>query len=195
MAKLLCRFLLWLSGWKVTDNIPPESTRCVMIAAPHTSNWDAYYLKLTAVVLEIPLKVAIKDTWTKGILGWFIKWMGGLGINRAPKGGTKRLSQVESMANLFKDREKISLVIAPEGTRKRREQWKMGFYWVAKTAGVPITFGFLDYENKLAGVGSSVVHPSDDMNKDMQVISEFYRNIKGKFPENFQLDERYDQTI
>jgi 1-acyl-sn-glycerol-3-phosphate acyltransferase len=82
------------------------------------------------------------------------------------------------------------MVIAPEGTRKRVAQWRMGFYHTAVAAGVPITFGYLDYEKKEAGVGG-VLYPSGDMAADMRYIADFYKNIKGKFPQNFQLDERF----
>ena len=193
MGKLISRFLLWISGWHADLNIPDECDRCVMIAAPHTSNWDAYYIRLAATVMGIPVKVGIKDTWTKGIVGPFIRSMGGLGINRSPKEGTNRLSQTQVMAQLFDTKEKIALAIAPEGTRKKRERWKMGFYWVAHEANVPIAMGYLDYKLKVAGVHHEVVHTTGDINKDMKLINNFYRGISGKFPEHFSVDLRYEE--
>lgn len=195
MSKLLSRFLLWLSGWKIKPGYPPETHRCVMIAAPHTTNWDAYHLKLAAVVLGIPMRAAIKNSWTKGLIGLVLRPMGALGIDRSPKEGSERLSQVDGMANLFDKHESLALVIAPEGTRKKREKWKMGFYWVAHTAQVPITMGFLDYENKIAGIGDVVVHTTGDPLIDMPKINNFYRSIKGKFPEKFSLDLRYEPKL
>ena len=192
MAKLICRFLLWLSGWKVKKTVPKEASRSVMIAAPHTTNWDAYYLKLAAVVLDIPMRVAIKDTWTKGIVGWFVNKMGALGIDRSPKEGSERLSQTDAMANLFDQHESLCLIIAPEGTRKKRNHWKMGFFWVAKTAQVPVTLGFLDYENKIAGVGDPVIHITGEPKDHLGDINNFYRNIKGKYPEQFTVDLRFE---
>ena len=192
MAKILCRFLLWLSGWKVKKTVPKEALRSVMIAAPHTTNWDAYYLKLTAVILDIPMRVAIKDTWTKGVVGWFVKKMGALGIDRSPKAGSTRLSQTEAMANLFDQHEELCLIIAPEGTRKKREHWKMGFFYVAKSAHVPITLGFLDYENKIAGVGDPVIHITGEPEDHLGDINDFYRNIKGKYPDQFTVDLRFE---
>jgi len=138
MSKLLSRFLLWLSGWKVDTDIPVGTNRCVMVAAPHTSNWDAYYLKLAFVILDIPMKVAIKDSWTRGFFGMFVRPMGGLGIDRSPKKGSNRLSQTQAMARFFKEYDDIALVIAPEGTRRKRERWKMGFYWVELCNGTII---------------------------------------------------------
>lgn len=191
MAKLISKFLMWLSGWKVDKNIPPEARRCVMVAAPHTSNWDAYYLRLAFYMLDLPMKVAIKDNWTKGILGFLIKPLGGVGIDRSPLKKADRPSQTGQMAALFDQYEDIALVIAPEGTRKRRDKWKKGFYWIAKEAGVPITFGYLDYKNRIAGVGPKALYPSANIEADMTILNDFYRHIKGKHPENYALDEAW----
>ncbi len=193
MGRLLSRFLLWIAGWEADLKIPAESDRCVMIAAPHTTNWDAYFIRLAATVMGIPLKVAIKDSWTKGLIGPFIRSMGGLGIDRTPKEGSKRLSQTQVMAQLFDTTDDIALAIAPEGTRKKRDRWKMGFYWIAHEANVPISMGYLDYKRKVAGVHHEVVHTTGDIEKDMKVINDFYRNIVGKYPENFSVDLRYEE--
>lgn len=191
MGKYIAKLLLKLSGWKVNPIVPKEAQYSVMIAAPHTTNWDAYYTRLAFYILDIPMKVAIKDFWTNPPLGWLIKPFGGIGINRKPKvEGEKRQSYVEAMAELIKNNRPIAMVIAPEGTRKLSKQWKTGFYHTAVEANVPITFGYLDYKKKEAGVGG-FVYPSGDMEKDMKVIMDFYRNISGKFPELFQLDERF----
>ena len=191
MIRHFVKFIFWCFGWTIDFNIPKEAQRSVMIAAPHTSNWDALWTRLAFFVLQIPVKIAIKDYWTKFPMGILIKPMGGLGINRAPKDPNKpRKSQVEQMADFFEKYERIALVIAPEGSRSLRTEWKMGFYFVAKKANVPITFGYLDYAKKLAGVGGPV-YPSDDMEADLQQIMDFYKNIKGKYPEYFSVDQRY----
>ena len=193
MARLFCRFLCWLSGWKVKPTFPEAAYRSVMVAAPHTSNWDAYYLKLAAVILGVPMRVAIKDNWTKGLIGVITRPLGALGIDRSPKEGSERLSQVSSMAELFKKHEKLSLVIAPEGTRRYRDRWKMGFYWVAQEAKVPIVLGFLDYENKIAGIGDVVIPVGTGQEESMVILNDFYRDVRGKFPEKFVLDSRFEQ--
>ena len=95
------------------------------------------------------------------------------------------------MAQFFKSNDRIALVIAPEGTRRLRDKWKMGFYHVAQQAQVPITFGYLDYANKIAGVGPKALILSGDMDKDLKIVMDFYRDIKGAHPENFSLDLRY----
>lgn len=191
MLRSLAKFLLKLNGWTVDSSVPKEAQYSVMIAAPHTTNWDALYTRMAFYVLNIPVKIAIKNDWTKFPFGILIKPLGGLGIDRSSKKkNPNRPSQIEQMANFFKDFERIALVIAPEGTRKLREEWKMGFYYVAKKAGVPITFGYLDYKKKIAGVGG-VVYPTDDTAADMKKIMDFYATVSGKYPEKFSLDQRY----
>ena len=191
MGKLLAKFIMWAIGWKVNPNIPKEAERSVMIAAPHTTNWDAIMVRVAFSILRIPVKVAIKDFWTKFPMGLVIKPMGGLGINRSKKDPNKpRKSQIEQMADFFGKYEKMALVIAPEGTRSLRKEWKMGFYHVAKKANVPITFGYLYYAKKEAGVGGPL-YPTDDMEADLKKIMAFYKDIKGKHPAYFSIDERY----
>jgi len=180
---------LKFSGWKAALNPPIEAQKCVLIAAPHTTNWDTYYLRLGMWALDIPMKFTIKDDWTKFPFGLVMKPLGGLGINRGSNSKT-RVSYVDQMVNVIKERDSIAMVIAVEGTRSLRTKWKMGFYHTALKAGVPICFGYLDYQKKEAGIGGAL-HPSGDIDADMKIISEFYRDIKGKYPEKFSLDERY----
>jgi 1-acyl-sn-glycerol-3-phosphate acyltransferase len=191
MGKLIARFLLKISGWKVNEIVPKQANHCVMIAAPHTTNWDFYYTRLAFYILDIPMKVAIKDFWTKFPFSLIIKPLGGIGIDRSPKkAGEQRKSMVDAMADVIQKTDNIAMVIALEGTRKPVKRWRMGFYHTALTAGVPITFGYLDYEKKEAGVGG-FIQPTGNIEEDMKVIIDFYRNISGKFPEMFVLDERY----
>lgn len=183
--------MLWIGGWTVNMNIPKESNRSVVIAAPHTSNWDGIWVRVAFEMLDIPVKIAVKDNMTKFPFGIITKPLGFLGINRGPKDPNKpRRSQIEQMADFFKEYEDIAMVIAPEGTRSLRKQWKLGFYHVAKMANVPITFGYLDFAKKEAGVGG-VLYPTDDMEADLKKIMEFYKDITPKHKELYSLDERY----
>lgn len=192
MGKFIARLWLKLAGWKVNPVVPKQADHCVMIAAPHTTNWDFVYTRLAFYVLDIPMKVAIKDYWTKiFFFGWIIRSLGGIGINRTPKKpGENRRSMVEAMADVIKENNRIAMVIAIEGTRNPVKQWRMGFYHTAVQANVPITFGYLDYAKKEAGVGG-FINPTGDINKDMKAILNFYKPIAPKFPEKFILDERY----
>ena len=191
MLKLIAKIMLRLGGWKVDKKFPKESTRCVMIAAPHTSNWDGIWVRVAFAVLGIPVKIAVKDNMTKFPFGLLTKPLGFLGIDRSKKDPNKpRKSQIEQMADFFKEFDDIAMVIAPEGTRSLRKEWKLGFYYVAKMANVPITFGYLDYDKKIAGVGG-VLYPTDNLEADLKKVMEFYKNIAPKHPEKYSLDQRY----
>ena len=113
-----------------------------------------------------------------------LKLFGVIPVDRSKTTGSlsKKNSMVDAMVQLFNDRDELVIMITPEGTRKYAKRWKSGFYHVAKRAGVPIVLGYLDYQKKHAGIGP-VVHPGDDMDQDLETIREFYRGVKGKFPE------------
>lgn len=150
---------------------------------------------LAFLAMKIPMRFTIKKEWTRFPVGLVIKPLGAIGIDRSPKKpGEKRKSVVEAMIDIFKDRERIAVVVTPEGTRRLAPEWKRGFYYTALGAKVPITFGYLDYKNKKAGVGGPLF-PTGDVAKDFQVINDFYRNIHPKFPENWSLDQRYEQKV
>lgn len=185
------RLVLRLYGWRTSNNMPPEVKKCVMIASPHTSNWDLLFTLSAFGFFRIPLRFTIKKEWMRPPAGWFIRFLGGIGIDRRPKGESgRKLSFTEAMVRLFDKRDHLTVLVTPEGTRTKVTKWKTGFYYVAKQAGVPVALGFLDYKNKHAGVGK-LVYPSDDMEADMREIMAFYAPIKGKNPEQFSIDERY----
>lgn len=191
MTKRLAKWLLRLSGWTMREDVPPETERCVIIAAPHTSNWDLWYARLGFYVVDIPLRFTIKQEWSEmPILGWLIRSLGAIGIDRKPKVSGGRQSYVEAMADLFKEYERLAVMVTPEGSRSLRKQWKTGFYYTALTAGVPICLGYLDYGKKEAGVGEPV-YPSGNLEQDMRKIMAFYQNITGRNPSLFSVDERY----
>lgn len=188
----LYTLLFKLKGWTFDTNLPDEVHRCVMIAAPHTSNWDFIYMAASFDMLGIRIRFTVKQELRKiPIVSWMLNRFGAIWIDRSPKDGqTERPSMVEIMTDLFKDRDKLTLVVTPEGTRALRTTWKTGFYHVAKNAGVPICLGYLDYKNKIAGVGK-LVWPKESLDETMQEICDFYRNIAPKYPEKFSIDERY----
>lgn len=192
MKKLLGKIFLKLLRWKVEGSIPPEvHQKCVLIAAPHTSNWDYPIAIATMSALGVKIRYTIKKEWMRFPQRLFFGPMGGIGINRTPKNpGDARPSMVESIAALFNEHEELCIIVPAEGTRSLRKQWKTGFYYIALTAKVPIALGYLDFEKKVAGIGK-VVHPTGDIQKDMAEIMEFYKDIKAKHPEKFMLDERF----
>ncbi len=189
MVKAISKLIFTLCGWKVNYSVPKGVNKCVLIAAPHTTNWDAFYLRFGMWILDIPMKFTIKDDWTKFPFGGAVKRLGGIGIDRSGN-SSRKVSYVDQMVNIIKDNENIAMVVAAEGTRSLRKRWKMGFYHTAIKANVPLCFGYLDYEKKEAGIGGMLM-PTGDIAADMKVIHDFYKNVKGKYPDKFSLDERY----
>jgi 1-acyl-sn-glycerol-3-phosphate acyltransferase len=182
---------LKLMGWETDNHWPENLSQCVMIAAPHTSNWDALYARLALKVLGVNVRLTIKDSYMQFPLGPFVRAMGGIGIDRRPKqAGEPRPSMVQVMTDLFKQHPELVMLVTPEGTRARQEQWKTGFYYVAVNAGVPIALAYMDYEQKKAGVGK-IIHPTGNFEEDMAEIMDFYAGIQAKFPEDFSVDQRY----
>lgn len=180
-----------LMGWEIDNHCPLELDQYVMIAGPHTSNWDALYARLGLKALGVNVRLTIKDSYMKLPFGPFVRAMGGIGIDRRPKAsGEARPSMVQLMTELFKTHPKLVMLVTPEATRARQEQWKTGFYHVALNAGVPIALAYMDYAKKKTGVGK-IVHPTGDFEKDMAEIMAFYAQVKAKFPECFSVDTRY----
>ena len=165
-------------GWQLVGE-PPDVPKYVLITAPHTSNWDF----LIMLALDFAFKVECvwmgKDSLFRGPLGPFYRRMGGIPIDRS-----SRSNVVEQAVRAFQRSEKMVMTIPPEGTRRRTDRWKTGFYYIALGANVPLVFGFIDFERKAAGFGPMLM-PSGDIEADMAIIRDFYRDIKGKSPKDF----------
>lgn len=190
MLLYLIYLLYRLKGWKMNKNVPPEAQRCVMIASPHTSNWDIIFALGAFYEMKIPVRFTVKNDWFKFPFKAMMSAMGGIPIDRSPKKpGEARPSMVEAMANIFKEHDKISIMVTPEGTRKRNDNWKTGFWHTAKLAGVPICLGYLNYANKTAGVGMAI-YPNN-LEEDMATIMHFYKDIAPKYSEKFAVDPKY----
>ena len=180
-----------LLGWSIDHHLHFDIDKCVMLAAPHTSNWDALYARLGLKAMGVNARITIKDSYMKFPFGPFVRAMGGIGINRRPKvEGEERQSMVEVMADLFVEHEKLVMLITPEGTRAKQTQWKTGFYHVALKANVPIALAYMDYKEKKVGVGK-VIYPSGDMQQDLSEIMAFYAQIAPKDPALYSVDTRY----
>lgn len=191
MGKLLATLIFKLSGWTLDDHLKADFSRCVMIASPHTSNWDFIYARAAFWLMDIPIRYTVKKEWMRPPFGWIFGPLGAIGIDRSPKKpGEPRQSMTEAMIDLFESNEKLVVMVTPEGTRSLVTKWKTGFYHVAVGAKVPIALGYLDFKNKVAGVGK-IVYPSGDMEKDLREIMAFYKDIKGKHPEKFSVDLDY----
>lgn len=173
---LLHRFaklLLTVTGWRTAGALP-AAPKYVMIAAPHTSNWDLPVMLTIAFALRARVFWMGKHTLFRKPFGTLFRWLGGVPIDRRTSNNV-----VEQMIDVFRANESFALIVAPEGTRKRVAHWKTGFYRIAHGAGVPIALGFLDYRSKVGGIGS-VITPSGDLDADMRAIRDFYGDITGK---------------
>jgi 1-acyl-sn-glycerol-3-phosphate acyltransferase len=178
MKRLLGKFFFFLIGWKISANITPEVKHSVMIAAPHTSNWDFPFAIAAFWIMGIEMRYFIKDAYTRPLLfGWLFRWTGAMGVSRS-----QRNNLVEHSIELLKTRKELVILVPAEGTRKWVDKWKTGFYHIAIGAGVPITLGYLDYKSKTAGVDHSFM-PSGNFEQDMQYIENFYKDKTGRYPE------------
>ncbi len=190
--KLFSKAFLKMNGWKLAAEPPKEIfDKCVMICAPHTSNWD-YPIALSIMSqLGIKARYAIKKELMGFPLGALFRSLGGISIDRSKrKEGEERPSTVKVIANLFKEHDSLCMMIAAEGSRSLRTEWKTGFYYIALEAKVPICLGYLNYETKEGGFGM-VIYPSGDIEKDMDLIMKFYEDKVPKKKEKFSLDQRF----
>jgi 1-acyl-sn-glycerol-3-phosphate acyltransferase len=151
----------------------------VLIAAPHTSNWDLAYLLAFAAIHDLRISFMMKHTVFRGPFGPLFRSLGGIPIRRH-----QRESLVKQMVEAFAARDEFVLVVPAEGTRARVETWKSGFYHIASEAGVPIVLSYLDYARKRGGFGPAVV-PTGRYREDMDVIRDFYADKSGRHPELF----------
>ena len=176
MKRAFGRLVLKLSGWSVSGGLPKHD-KYVLIAAPHTSNWDLVYMLAIAFALKMKINWMGKDSLFKPPFGIILRWLGGVAIDRS-----KTNNVVQAMADEFTKRDRLILAVPPAGTRGKRDHWKSGFYHIANTAQVPIVLGYLDYSKKTGGFAGSVM-PSGDIASDMDQMRAFYSSVSGKFPE------------
>ena len=151
----------------------------MLIAAPHTTNWDLLYFLACAWAFGISPSWMGKHTLFRGPLGPVMRGLGGIPVDRARAGGL-----VAQMAQAFERNHDLVLTVPPEGTRARAVRWKSGFYQIARAAHVPIAMGFLDYERRCGGIGPLLI-PGDDLRGDMDAIRAFYADKRGKYPDCF----------
>ncbi len=179
MKSFIGKLVLKIMGWKSDYPVEYHVDKSVLIAAPHTSNWDLLLALAVFWEQKIQVKYFIKDSFTKGIHGKFFKMLGAIGVDRSKTGNL-----VHHAAATIKKMDKVALMVPAEGTRSRVEKWKTGFYHIAKKADVPVALGYLDYKNKIAGVGR-LIQISSDYESDMKKIEDFYRPISAKYLEKY----------
>jgi len=167
-------------GWTIHADYP-DVQNYVLIAAPHTSNWDFPLGILAAKAINLKIYWLGKHTIFRWPFGWFFRVLGGIPVHR-----DQALNVIQQMADLFAHSEQLILALAPEGTRTRTDYWRTGFYHIAWTANVPIAMGYLDYGQKQVGLGGTF-YPGDDVEAVFSQIRQFYKDRRGKYPENASL--------
>ena len=176
----VCGKMLRLLGWTAVEP-PVEEDRCIILGVPHTSIWDflisyLYYNSIGGVA-----KCMVKKEMFFPPLGWILKAMGGIPVDR-----TSPTKLVRSIIREMEKGGKFHLAIAPEGTRKPIARWKTGFHLIAKETGIPVYLGYFDWKTKRVGRGQKV-ELTDDAKADMKRIQEIYEsmNLVGKHPEHY----------
>lgn len=179
ISRAIGRATLGAGGWKFEGTFPDER-KFVIIVAPHTSNWD--FIVGVGALFSIGFRISFlgKHTLFKGPLGIFMRWLGGIPVERSVK-----RDRVAEAVGEFNSADKLILAVAPEGTRKLVKEWKTGFYHVAHGAHVPIVPVAFDYGTKTIRLDPPF-WTTGDVDADIGLIKESYRNVAPKNPENFQ---------
>ena len=177
--KTFARLILYkLLGWKAVGSYPKQLKKFVLIAAPHT-HWVDFPLAMLYKFAEgMPANFIGKASLFKPPFGFIFKWLGGAPVERSTKS-----NKVQAIVDIFNSKERFILGISPEGTRKKVEAWKTGFYYIAKGANVPIVMATLDFKNKQVKM-SDPYYLSDNIEQDMAYFQDFYEGVQGRIPEN-----------
>lgn len=170
------RALLRWSGWRLVGNAP-SVTRCLIIFAPHTSNWDFPLLLCVRFAFGRPVAYLAKDTLFRFPIAGVLRWTGAVPVER-----TERHSLVQTLTRAFRERSELWLAMSPEGTRARTDHWKSGFYHVAREARVPLLLAFIDAEKRECGLGE-LIELSGDIEADLARLRAFYSKKTGIRPE------------
>ena len=171
------RWIFRLKGWSIEGEIP-NAKKLVLIAAPHTSNWDFVVGMAAIFALRIQATWLGKDAIFKGPTGRIFRSWGGIPVERSSSH-----DMVSQVVGEFKQREKMWLGLSPEGTRGHVDKWKSGFWHIAKAAEVPIQTIVFDYARRKLVIGKAF-NPSDDLPADMKIIRAYFADVgHGKFPE------------
>ncbi|KPF47965.1 glycerol acyltransferase [beta proteobacterium AAP121] len=169
------RGFLRATGWRIEGELPPGAAKAVLIAAPHTSNWDLPYTLMVAFSLRLNIYWMGKASIFRFPFGPVMRWLGGIAVDRSK---TNNLVQASAEALVRADGP-VQLVVPPEGTRGKTRHWKTGFYFIALEARVPIVLAYMDYHDKRSGLGP-IFTPTGDVEADMAAIKRFYAPIRGK---------------
>lgn len=176
LRSYIAKLILYVFGWRGVGK-RPEKNKSIMLAVPHTSNWDFVWLMLFSWSFKVKINWMGKHTLFKNPWGIFMKFLGGVPVFRSSANNL-----VDQMIENFHLRDEFHLVIPPEGTRGKREYWKSGFYYIALGSKVPVTLAFLDYSTKSGGFGPQIEMTGNEV-EDLEKIREFYKSYLGKHPD------------
>ncbi|MEL6539222.1 MAG: 1-acyl-sn-glycerol-3-phosphate acyltransferase [Bacteroidota bacterium] len=183
ISSWLARKILQLLGWRIEGQLPSGVRKGVVVFAPHTSNWDAFYGLLILKAIRIPYRFAIKKEALFFPVGLVLKRLGAVPVARKKHGPQpSHAGTTPKVVALLRQTEDIFLVIAPEGTRKYAPKWRSGFYHIAQQAQVPILTVYIDYSRKLAGWGPAYHPPHKDFEKLVKELRTFYSTKQGRYP-------------
>ena len=171
--KITALIIMKVMGWKTVDRREGK-TKYLLIAVPHTSNWDFPMFLIVGLAMDIKSYWLGKHTLFNWPFGSFFKWLGGISVDR-----TRSTNLVQQCIDHFDATSNLIIVNAPEGTRSRVDKWKTGFYHIATGAKVPIALGYLDYQKREGGI-AGMFRSTGDIDLDMQAIKDHYTNISGK---------------
>ena len=174
----ITRFIFFkLMGWQIKGSFDPSIKKSVVIVAPHTSWHDFYIGVFVRRILKTQINFIAKKELFKPPFGWYFKWMGGAPLDRA-----SGQNKVKTIAKIFSEKEEFRLALSPEGTRKKVKNWKTGFYYIAKTANVPVIPVAFDYKTKSVLIGEPH-YLTNDIAVDTKNLREHYKNVIGKIPD------------
>ncbi|MEZ4721251.1 MAG: 1-acyl-sn-glycerol-3-phosphate acyltransferase [Flavobacteriales bacterium] len=177
--KFLAKALLGIFGWKVNGSFGPELRNCIIVVAPHTSQWDFFWGLLARSVYGIKAKYLIKNSFFKPGIAWFFHFTGGIAVDRS-----KKNELTERLKGMLANGEELRIVFTPEGTRKRVDRWRTGFYYTAIDTGLPIVMHAIDYGKKSIDQ-SAPFWPTGDWERDKPQFEVFYSDKQAKHPEWF----------
>ena len=175
--RFVSQIILKSLGWKIVGDHRPDLHKAVMIAGPHTSNWDFPLGIMVRSIIRADIKYVGKASLFKPPLGWIMKGLGGVAVDRS-----KSNNFVEAVVKEYKRHQKLQILFAPEGSRRKVTKFKTGFYHVARIANIPIIPLILDYSSKEFRF-LPIFHVSSDASKDMEFLENLYKNIVGRNPE------------
>lgn len=167
------RTLMRLTGWRI-EGVFPDVAKCVVAVAPHTSNWDFPAGAAAMFALDLKLRFIGKHTLFVWPLAGFLRWMGGIPVDRRAAHGV-----VGEAVAAFRAAERMVLVIAPEGTRKKVERFKTGFLHIARGAGVPVVLVALDWGTRTVRIGPAIA-VGEDIEAERQRVEAHYAQYRGR---------------